>query len=135
MTTRRRRRRPNQAGFTLIEVMVSILLAAVATSGVIGLYMAVTRSSSYSRHATEASVLAEDQLERLRTVTPVTGSNAGLLDERGVPCLSSCTGNFIFQRSWTVTPVGSYADLVVTVAWNEDGVARQVVMRSKRKYP
>lgn len=128
---KRRRRRSQQAGFTLIEVMVSILLAAVTTTGVIGLYGAVTRSSSYSRHATEASILAEDQMEKLRTtVMPTvvtTESDAGTIDERGIVSASG-----IYTRSWTITPTTTDATVVVTVSWNEDGVTRSVVLRSKR---
>lgn len=124
-------RRHAQAGFTLVEVMISILLAAVATSGVIGLYTAVTRSSSYSRHATEAAILAEDQMEKLRTqsvpTSTTTGTDSGLLDERGL-----ANANGIYTRTWTVTPAGATADLYVRVSWNEDGVVRRVELRSKR---
>lgn len=127
----KRRRRSQQAGFTLIEVMVSILLAAITTTGVIGLYSAVTRSSSYSRHATEAAILAEDQMEKLRTtVMPTvvtTASDTGTIDERGI-----VTANGIYTRSWTITPTTTDATVVVTVSWNEDGITRSVVLRSKR---
>lgn len=126
------RRRRKQAGFTLIEVMVAIVLAAIAASGIIGLYMAVTRGSSYSRHATEASILAEDQMEKLRSgPVPVTGTFTdprNPLDEKGV----RSPANGLFVRSWKVAAQAGYADLEVTVAWTEDGVPRTVIVHSKR---
>lgn len=120
----------HDAGFTMIEVMIALLLTGVATAGVLGIYSVQTRASVYSRHAIEASELAQDQLERLRTIsvpaTTTTGTQTQL-DEKG-----KVTSNGAFTRSWTITPTTEYCDLVVTVAWIDDGVARQVVMRGRR---
>lgn len=121
--------RHGERGFTLIEVMVAIVLAAVATSGIIGLYTSVTRASSYSRHATEAAVLAEDQVERLRTQTATIAASG---TQTGVNDRGKVNSGGIYTRTWTVTPMGSFADVVVTVAWDENGETRQVVVRSKR---
>ena len=57
----------------MIEVMVAILLTAIATSGIIGLYIVETRASGFSRHSTEATVLAQDQIEILRTAKFIGG--------------------------------------------------------------
>ena len=59
--------RPREAGFTMIEVMIALLLTAIAIVGIMSLYMSQTRASAYSRHTTEATVLAQDGLERLRS--------------------------------------------------------------------
>jgi type II secretory pathway pseudopilin PulG len=122
--------RGDEAGFTMIEVMVAFMLTAVATAGLLGMYSIQARSSVYSRHAAEAAELAQDQLERLRATsapaTVTTGTQAHV-DEKG-----KVTSTGTFSRTWTVMPTTEYCDLVVTVAWNEDGVARQVVMRGRR---
>ena len=114
----------------MIEVMVALLLTAVAAAGVLGMYAVQVRSSVYSRHTVEASELAQDELERLRTIaapaTTTTGSQTSL-DEKGKVAAAGT-----FSRSWTVTPGTDYCDLVVTVAWNEDGIPRQVMMRGRR---
>ena len=114
----------------MIEVMVTFLLTAVATAGLLRMYSIQTRASVFSRHAVEASELAQDQLERLRTtVAPatVTAGRQEHLDERG----KVSTGG-TFSRTWTVTPTTDYCDVVVTVTWSDDGVPRQVVMRGRR---
>ena len=117
--------RSSQSGFTMIEVMIAILLTAICVIGIIALYTVETRSSGYSRHTTEASVLAEDKMEFLRTQSaPATGSETGLTELGGV--------SGMFARSWTVSPTTSWIDYSVTVSWNEDGTARTVTLRSKR---
>lgn len=127
MTRRHRLRAPaREHGFTLIEVMVALLLTAVAVMGLLGVYTAATRASSYTRHSSEAAVLAQDKLEQLRTqiAATVSGRDANI-DERGV-----ATG--MFTRTWAETLGSSYADIVVTIAWSEDGVAKQFVLRGRR---
>ena len=114
-----------EAGFTLIEVMIAILLSAIAVVGLVGIYSVQTRGSSVSRHTTEAAVLAEDRMEDLRTQTaPVAGI------ENGLDALGAAGG--IYNRSWAVA-IGS-VDITysVTVSWNEDGITRNVTLRSKR---
>lgn len=121
------RRNRSQAGFTMIEVMVAVLLTAIAVIGVVGLYRVQTRSSGYSRFATEASVLAADKMEQLRTATittAFTGSETGL-DARG-------QAGGIFDRAWDVTADGSGWHLQVTVGWDDDGTNRSVVLHSLR---
>jgi prepilin-type N-terminal cleavage/methylation domain-containing protein len=120
-------RRP-QGGFTMIEVMIAITVTAIATSGLLALFMVETRASGFSRHSTEATVLAEDQLERLRTAAAPTvttsGSQTGI-DERG-------KSGGIFNRTWTTTVGSTYYDTSVTVTWPEDGTTRTVTLRSRR---
>jgi len=112
----------------MIEVMIAITVTAIATSGLIALFMVETRASGFSRHSTEATVLAEDQLERLRTAAAPTvttsGSQTGI-DERG-------KSGGIFNRTWTTTVGASYDDISVTVSWPEDDTTRTVTLRSRR---
>jgi prepilin-type N-terminal cleavage/methylation domain-containing protein len=114
-----------EQGFTLIEVMIAILLSAIAVVGLVGIYSVQTRGSSVSRHTTEAAVLAEDRMETLRTQTaPATGS------ETGLDAIGAAGG--IYNRAWTVAIGGADITYSVTVSWNEDGITRNVTLRSKR---
>jgi prepilin-type N-terminal cleavage/methylation domain-containing protein len=126
-----RRRRRRGAGFTMIEVMVALLLTAIAASGIIALFMVQTRSSGYSRHATEATILAQDEMERLRAMNINAGSGStSNINELGQ------TGG-IFTRSWEISSTsGSHLDVTVTVSWNEDGnVTPRSVRLISRKSP
>ncbi len=113
----------------MVEVMVALLLTAIAASGIIGLFMVQTRSSGYSRHATEATILAQDEMERLRAMNVNAGSGTTAnINEFGQ------TGG-IFTRTWAITATaGTHVDVTVTVSWNEDGNAtpRAVTLVSRK---
>ena len=111
----------------MIEVMVAMLLTAIAIVGIIGLYRIQTRSSSYSRRSTEAAVLAGDKMEALRaTKTPTTAGTPETVDANGV------VGSGPFSRTWTVTSTATQHEIVVEVSWSDDGTNRTVTMRSVR---
>ncbi len=122
-----------QRGFTLVEVMVALLITVIAVIGILALYMVETRASGYSRHETEAAVLAEDKMELLRTITPpalvpLAGTDPNV-NEFGTPVAGG-----LYTRVWSITPNGSpatYWDYVVTVNWTEDNVGRSVTERSR----
>ena len=124
--------REHERGFTMIEVMVAMLLTAIAIIGILALFMTQRKASGYSRHTTEATVLAQDKLEQLRTLgTAVAGSGSDvLIDEAG-----SNAGNGIYTRYWTesVYAGSGYADIVSNVQWEEDGDTKSVVLRGRRK--
>lgn len=119
-----RRRQRTEGGFTMVEVMIAVLLTAVAMAGLIALYTSETRVSATSRHAMEATVLAQDQLEKLRTAPPVAGTQTNINETN--------TGTGIFTRQWTVAPAAKWTDLQVTVSWTEDTVTRSVVVTGRR---
>jgi type II secretory pathway pseudopilin PulG len=127
----------------MVEVMVAIILIAVAIIGIIGLYLSQARASGYTRHTTEAATLAEDQLEQLfRATAPCvvpctgTGNDGGAIDSEARLGVGG-----IFTRSWTMTTSSAtqtYWDITVTVTWYEaeDNTGappiHQVVLRGRR---
>jgi Tfp pilus assembly protein PilV len=71
----------------MVEVMVALLLTAVAVMGILGVYLGQVRASSYSRHTSDAVVLAQDKLEQLRTQAAASASASELnINERSVRC-------------------------------------------------
>jgi len=123
--------RRSEAGFTMIEVMVAMLLTAIAIIGILALFMTQRKASGYSRHTTDAPGPAQHKLEQLRTLgAAATGSGSDVLvDETG-----SNVGNGIYSRYWTETLyAGSgYADIISTVQWEEDGDTKSVTLRGRR---
>lgn len=122
-----------QGGFTMVEVMIAILLTAIAVIGIMALFMTEMKASAYSRHATEATVLAADKLEKLRTMSSAslvttTSDPLNPLDSNGA------TGG-IFERSWTVDTATStsFTDLAVTVSWDENGDTKSVTLHGRRQ--
>jgi prepilin-type N-terminal cleavage/methylation domain-containing protein len=138
LSVRVHRRDSRESGFTLIEVLVSLVLAAITMIGVMALYRAQTNASSFSRRSTEATALAEDQLERLRLSTG-TGSGSNIFDESGKATAGAVSSPFdpgTFHRFFNVTqPTGTYFDISVTVTWTDEGNDKKVVLTGKRNAP
>jgi Tfp pilus assembly protein PilV len=116
-----------EAGFTLIEVMISILLTAVAVIGVVALYTVEARSGRFARDRSEATVLAEDKMEELRTMTAAS-ITAG--SQTGLDALGQNGGKY--DRSWTVSGTTAPISYTVTVTWDEDGTAETISLHSER---
>jgi prepilin-type N-terminal cleavage/methylation domain-containing protein len=119
-----------QRGFTLVEVLVALGIMAVGLVGVLALEKGSVSASGYSRRATEAAVLGEDKLEKLRTVlitTVVTDHDQ--VDANGV--VNNTSGTFV--RTWTVTPVdASTTKIEVDVTWNENDGDHTLVFTTLR---
>lgn len=113
------RRDRSERGFTVIEVMIALLVLLLGMAGILTLQLTSVEATSFSRHATEATVLAEDKMEELRTVplsALVPGSDPEPVDSRGFSGVSQA----IYTRSWSVRP-GPVTEIAVTVAWMEKG--------------
>lgn len=116
-----------ESGFTMIEVLVAIVLAAIAMVGIMALFMTENRAAVFSRHSTEAAVLAEDKVEALRTMgAAATGSaTESSIDERGV-------AGGIYTRFYNEVVGPNYATILVTVTWSDDGLNHVVNVQARR---
>jgi type IV pilus assembly protein PilV len=79
-------------GFTLIEVLVSLVVLSVGLLGLAGLQMLNLRASHSAYLRTQASLAAYDMLDRMRAnraqAVPASGSSAYNLDLSSTPALS-----------------------------------------------
>ena len=88
----------DNGGFTLIEVMIALLLLLIGVAGVLSLQMVSVKATGFSRHATEATILAEDKMEELMTISPALLVNGtDIVDSDGVDS-ATC----FYVRAWTV---------------------------------
>lgn len=120
-----------QAGFTIIEVMVAMLLTALTVIGVLGLYRIESRASSFSRRETEAAVLAQDKLEELRLQIAPSADTSG---SDTPPDQFSQTSTPFFARNWTIAVSLDTAvyNITVNVTWDENGTPRTVTVYGQR---
>jgi prepilin-type N-terminal cleavage/methylation domain-containing protein len=127
--TPRRRDRSEQGDFTLIELMIALTVMLIDVSGVLSIQLVSARASSYSRHATEAAILAEDGMELLRTA-PIENLVSG---SQPVNATGAVDATGMYTRAWTISWVDNIGTLIVTVSWLEQGADQyQVTYRTQR---
>lgn len=100
-------------GFSLIEVMIALVILAVALLALAGLMITTTKNTSFGGHMTEAATFAQDKLEQLRA-SPWTGIIAGADTQVGATGIS-------YARSWTVAanPNGDQRWVTITMNWTD----------------
>lgn len=62
------RKNLTESGFTLIEVMVSIIILSIGVLGLAPLMAVSVTGNSFSNEATRANVIAQDKIEELKNV-------------------------------------------------------------------
>lgn len=87
-------------GFTLVEILVSIIIIAIGLLGIAGLQTVTLRQNYNSHLLTQASFQANDMIERMRT--NMMGVNKGAYDkitgsEANPECLPTCTPEELAQ--------------------------------------
>jgi Tfp pilus assembly protein PilV len=125
----------------MIELMVALTILLIGLMGLLATVVTSVRASSFSRHATEAAVLAEDRLEELRTQAVAAGTITETdLDEQGF----TDTTRGVYTRASVVTSrvlldgagtdLGVFWEIQVTVSWQEPGedTQRTLVLTTER---
>lgn len=118
-------KRPRQRakGFTVVEVLVTLPLMAVAFAGIAMTAVVSTRTDTKSHEAAAATSLAQAQLERMRNLARthsawVEGTHVQTgLDETGATCPQG-----VFSRQWTVdldyNGRAKLSRVTVTASWS-----------------
>ena len=114
------RRRSSRGGFTLIEVLATLLLMAIALPAIMMGFSLSTKAASMARQRSEAGALAESKLNELvATGLWQSGSQAGAFDDQPDYQWSAEVA------PWSVDPRGSgtynVQQLDVKVSWNAPG--------------
>ncbi len=119
--------RKNAKGFTLIEVMISMVILAVGILGLAPLMVLSIYSNTFSQDLTRATAVAQDRIEQLK---PLPSTFFGAM-----PYTEASNGiNGIYNRTVRVddtssdgsVPAGVYR-IKVTISWTDKkGVARSV---------
>lgn len=102
--------------------MIAMLLLLIGVAGVLSLQMTSVRATSFSRHATEATVAAEDKMEELMSMDGDTLLAMSLL----LPGTDTTTlpSGGTYVRTWTIVPGTvnlGVLSVSVTVDWVERG--------------
>ena len=118
-------------GFTLIEVLIAMAIFAIGILAVASLQLSNTKNNTTGNITTQATMLARQKLEELKTVPDVTTLTSGT-DTNNPLDADGNTGG-IYNRQWNVSnPLGGSTSrqISVTVSWNRRGQNRSVVLES-----
>jgi prepilin-type N-terminal cleavage/methylation domain-containing protein len=104
-------------GFTLLELLIAIVILAFALLGLAGLHVVSVQGNSRATQITEATTLAQNQLEQLMatpfaTLVGLGATNSNVVGATGV--------TYTIQRNVIPDASGSRATVNVTVTWFED---------------
>jgi len=95
-------------GFTLLELMVSVVIIAIAVVGTTHGFISVTQGRAYGRHLSVASFLAQDKLEELKAASyeniPTVAPAAEII-------------NGIYIRSCDVDDLAGVKTITITVTF------------------
>lgn len=113
----------NQKGFSLLEILIGLIILAVGLLAIAALQTTSVRGNYFSNNLMQATYIAQDRLEFLRTI-PFENLSSGNFSEEPVT-----VRGMSFNRSYSVTkvndPNGDYFKIDYTVTWN-DGVDHRI---------
>ena len=119
----------NKRGFTLIEVLIGLVILAIGLLGIAGMQASSVKGNFFSNNLTEATYIAKDRLELLKTLP--FGDGALSVSTRSDGTTPGSSG-IAFNRTYTVTQDGTgFKTITYQVAWN-DGVARAITFTTIR---
>ncbi len=135
--------RRSQRGFSIIEALIAGLVLSFGTLALVGVQVAMTRSSDAARQRTEATRLAQVRMEQLRAFASATVV-AGVPSYEGMPALLTESiqnhdanngvqlHSTVFTRTSTVGGAGTdvHRPVSVAVAWTDRGGEIQEVRLS-----
>lgn len=115
-----------QAGFSAVEMIVAVAFFGVLMLGFIGVFPMGLRTVEKSERMTVATALAQDEIERLKTLPAVDPDlAAGAHVDANNPIQGAYT------RTWTVTddnPMAGMKRLDMNVAFSDNGTPRTISM-------
>lgn len=115
----------NNKGFSLIEVLVGLVILAIGLLAIAGMQITSIRGNYFSSSLTQATILAQDRMEKLKNL-PYPSLSSGSDTET--------VSGTIFTMQWTVvpdSPADTWKTVTVTVKWT-DRVDREIKLTTIR---
>ncbi len=129
-----------KAGLTIVEVLMSAVIIMVAVLGIVGLFPTALQNVHYGGHMSQASSLAQEMIELIRTqpfptVSSYDGLDTRIGDPGGLPLFTQWMSDIAPANPSGALPQGwgtiqvqdnalGLADLkqvTVTIGWQERG--------------
>ncbi len=116
-----------QTGFSLIEVLIGVIFLAVGLLSIVGLQTTAVRGNIFSNNLMQATYVAQDRLEFLKTL-PLDSPQLQAGDYNPGPITIS---GVVFNPSYSVTSHGNLRTINYTLTW-DDGTLHIVTFSTIR---
>jgi prepilin-type N-terminal cleavage/methylation domain-containing protein len=127
-------------GFTLVELTIAIAVFAVGMLSLSGMLLAAMQGGSRGRHTTQASAVAESQMEQLQRLTwaqvaPTAGWSTPVAVHNTVQAGTN-QNEQTYMVDWRITNLvtGWTRSLDVRVTWDEPGRPNRSVTFSSVRF-
>jgi prepilin-type N-terminal cleavage/methylation domain-containing protein len=127
-------RRPGEAGFTMVELLVTLAVTVIGMTGAIALHLAITRANGGAAQQADAMAIAEHAIEDARSLTLDEMYTAYEDDDGALPIDWDYDGateqgrTATYQKRILVEQVqGDLVRLRVEVSWGDHLIALELV--------
>ncbi len=126
----RQKSKRTDLGFTLLEVLVTLIILSMGLLGTLGLTTGVIRGNYFSKNITSATAIAQTQLEAVQREGYVEATTTKFSTAPQVVNM----GGVNFNRTTVIAggvPAVNMKTVTVTVNWNEaNNAARSVTLQT-----
>ncbi|MDR2442884.1 MAG: prepilin-type N-terminal cleavage/methylation domain-containing protein [Deltaproteobacteria bacterium] len=130
-------KRGNPTGFTLVEILVSVMILSVGLVSAIFLQVLSIKQGTNADNMTVASLIAESEIERLKTYTKFNEITSAIDDDptssvnrSGGACQPNETCFVRTTEYHSGVPTTRSHTIVITVSWSGATGARNIVYES-----
>jgi len=120
----------SQSGFTLIEILITMLILEIGLLGTAALTTGIIRGNYFAKNITTATAIAETQLESVQR----EGYDNATTTKFPSSAQTVSMGGVNFSRTTNITddsPAANMKTITVAVNWNEaNNVARSVTLQT-----
>jgi len=125
------RGRRREAGFTAVELIIAITFFGILMVGFLGVFPLGMRTVEKGERMTMASSMAQDEIERLKTLEL---TDADLVAGNHADAANPLLG--VYTRTWTVTddtPLAGMKRIDMTVSFSDNGIPRNILISTYLK--
>jgi type IV pilus assembly protein PilV len=111
----------NDAGFTLIEIMISLVILSIALIALAGLQVRAIKGNAFSKRMTAAVSMAESKIEQIK--------NSPYANIQSEAAAQFTQANINFTRQVAVTnnsPLPNTKTVNITVTWTDGSTSHTV---------